>query len=517
MKCLGLIHTSILLILTASGLASVSVTAPASGGVVGSPVNFVATATTSGCSTGVASMGVYVDNQLIYVVNGNSLNSNLTISAGNHSTVVEEWDFCGGATFTTVPITVNSSSSSVTVTSPAVNASVGSPVNYVATATASGCSSGVASMGVYVDNQLIYVVNGKSLNTSLTVSAGSHSTVVEEWDFCGGASYTTVPITVTSQTGVSVTSPANNASVSNPVNYQATATSTCSKGVASMGVYVNNQLLYVANGATLNTNLTLAGGTNNTVVQEWDYCGGSVFQNVTVNVSGTSFTNLQASKGWVGYGELPPLYNICTSCGPGITWSSKQGVNSPSLSGNATKFTIGGTTAYADVLWTNPLIGDFSSQGLPDPHHTIIPNLHNFTYDVYFYSSSFELSQVLEFDINQYFSGTGYTWGHQCRIAGGNEFDIWDNVNGKWVGTGVSCNPIDNSWNHLTLQVQRTTDNQLLYHSITLNGVTTTIDLTYPPFSIGNWYGVTANYQMDGNYKQSPYSVYLDQLTFTYW
>lgn len=519
MKCLGLIHTSLLLILTVSGFASVSVTAPVSGSVVGSPVKFVATASTSSCSKGVASMGVYVDNKLQYVVNGKSLDSSLTISAGDHSTVVEEWDFCGGATYTTVPITVSSSSSGVTVTSPAVNASVGSPVNYVATATASGCSLGVASMGVYVDNELMYVVNGKSLNTNVTISEGSHSTVVEEWDLCGGASYTTVPITVTSKSGVSVTSPANNASVSNPVNYKATATSTCTKGVASMGVYVNNVLMYVANGASLNTNLTLASGTNNTVVQEWDYCGGSVYQNVTVNVTatGTSFKNLQASKGWVGYGELPPKYDICTNCGPGITWSSKQGINSPSLSGNATKFTIGGTTDYADVLWTNPLIGDFSSQGLPDKDHKIIPTLHNFTYDIYFYGSSLGLSEVLEFDINQYLDGKGYTWGHQCRIAGGNEFDVWDNVKGKWVATGVSCKPIDNSWNHLTLQVQRTSDNQLLYHSITLNGVTTTIDRTYAPFSVGNWYGVTANFQLDGNYKQSPYSVYADQFTFTYW
>jgi len=32
-----------------------------------------------------------------------------------------------------------------------------------------------------------------------------------------------------------------------------------------------------------------------------------------------------------------------------------------------------------------------------------------------------------------------------------------------------------------------------------------------------NWYGITINYQQDGNYKQQPYSVWLDNLTFTYW
>jgi hypothetical protein len=69
----------------------------------------------------------------------------------------------------------------------------------------------------------------------------------------------------------------------------------------------------------------------------------------------------------------------------------------------------------------------------------------------------------------------------------------------------------------LTLQVQRTWDNKLLYHSITLNGVTKVIDRYFPPFWVNNWYGVTANYQMDGNSKQSPYSVVVDKFSLMYW
>jgi hypothetical protein len=373
-------------------------------------------------------------------------------------------------------------------------------------------------MGVYVDNQLIYVAPGAMLNAGISVAPGNHNTVVEEWDYCGGASYTLVAINVSGQSGVWVTSPADSSAVSSPVNYAASATTACTKGVASMGVYVNNQLNYVSSGAKLNTSLTLTPGSYDTVVQEWDYCGGSTFKHVKVNVAGNAFTNLQTSSGWTGYGEFPPKYDVCSkNCGPGVTWSMNQGANSPSLSGKAAKFSIGGATPYADVLWTNPLIGDFSSQGMPDPSHKIIPNLHNFTYDLYFYSSSLELSQVLEFDINQYFNSMAFTWGNQCRIAGGHEFDVWDNVNWKWVSTGVPCKPVNNSWNHVAFQVQRTWDNQLLYHSITLNGVTTVIDRYFPPFSVNNWYGVTANYQMDGNYKQSPYSVLVDRVSLIYW
>jgi hypothetical protein len=57
----------------------------------------------------------------------------------------------------------------------------------------------------------------------------------------------------------------------------------------------------------------------------------------------------------------------------------------------------------------------------------------------------------------------------------------------------------------------------LTYQSITLNGQTTNLNWTFehgPAQS--DWYGVTLNYQMDGNWRQDSYSVYLDNLTLTY-
>jgi hypothetical protein len=407
----------------------------------------------------------------------------------------------------------------VTVKSPSNGAAVGSPVTYVATATTTTCSKGVASMGIYVDNQLVYVVNGPSLNTSWPLTPGKYSTVVEEWDYCGGATFTPVAITVNGQTGVWVTSPANNSKVSSTANYVATASTTaCSKGVASMGIYVNNVLKYVVNGASLNTQLTLSAGTYNTVVEEWDYCGGAAYTPVAITVqSGNVISNLQSSSGWKGWGELPPKYDICSAPCPGVTWSMTQGIKSPAMSGDSTEFNIGGTTPYSDVLWSIPLLGQGSTQGLPDSSHTLLPTLHNFTYDAYFYPTNLAVTQVLEFDINMYFNGLSLIWGNQCRVAGGNKWDIWDNVNARWVSTGVACNPVNNSWNHVTIQAQRQSDNSLLFQSITLNGVTTNINQTYAPGSApAGWWGVTVNYQMDGNYQQSANTTFLDNFTFTY-
>jgi len=411
----------------------------------------------------------------------------------------------------------------VTVTSPWNGSIVGSPVHYVATGSTSTCSKGVASMGIYVNNVLKYVVNGASLNTYMTFSPGTYNnTVVEEWDYCGGATYTTVAITVTNNTGVWVMKPANNGTVTSPVNYMATSnTTTCSKGVASMGVYINNVLTFVSQGNTLNTNLSFNPGSYSTVVEEWDYCGGASYTPVHITVTGGSNStlyNIQASGGWASYGELPPTYGICSwPCG-GVTWSMTQHVTSPSKSGNATQFNLGGTTPYSDALFTNPIIGQNSTQGIPDSNHTLLPTLHNFTYDAYFYTTQLSLSQVLEFDISMYFNGLSLIWGNQCRIAGGNEWDIWDNVNAKWVSTGASCYPLNNGWNHVTIQVQRESNNYLLFQSITLNGVQTNINQSFPPGSApSGWWGITVNYQMDGNYKQSAYSTYLDDFNFIYW
>jgi hypothetical protein len=414
----------------------------------------------------------------------------------------------------------------VSVSSPPNGGTMSSPVPYAASGTSSTCNKGVASMGVYVNEKLVYVQQGDSLNTNLTMDVGKYNTVVEEWDYCGGATYTPVALTVTNKTGVWVNAPANNSQVSSPVNYVATATtSTCSKGVASMGIYVDKQLEYVVNGDILNTNLNLNAGNYNTVVEEWDYCGGAAYTPIAITVTGggggggggNKLSNLQASKGWVGYGELPPEYNICSYPCPGVTWSMKQGIKDPSMDGDATEYNIGGTKPYADVLWTNPLIGQGSTQGLPDSNHTLLPKLHDFTYDTYFYGTNLGASEALEFDISMYFDGLSLIWGHQCVIAGGNVWEIWDNVSSKWVSTGIPCYPNENEWNHVTLQVQRESDNTLLFESITFNGKKSVLNKYYAPGSAPqNWWGITVNYQTDGNYKQEAYTTYVDEFSFTY-
>ena len=408
----------------------------------------------------------------------------------------------------------------VTISSPSDGSTTGTSVKFVAAANTS-CSKGVASMGIYPSAYwLVYTTAGSNLNTSINLNPGTYNAVIVAWDHCGGASTAGVKISVQQGSGVHVTSPANNSIVGSPVNFAATATTTCSKGVASMGIYAGPyQLAYTVGGSNLSTSLTLGPGTYHATVEEWDKCGGAATAPVTITVSpsGKTFWNIHSAGGWNSYAQQPPNYGDCTWCtpsGPQTTWAMYQGVTNPTISGKATQFNIGGTEAYTDVLWNNHLIGDLSSQGLPDPDHTLVPTLHSFTYDVYFYGNNLGAAQALEFDVNQFFGGMGFTWGTECRVGGGYEWDVWDST--KWVPTGIPCNPSNNSWNHLVLEVQRTSDNKLHYQSITLNGQTHMVNRTYSPLSAPGWYGITVNYQMDGDYRQNPYTVYVDKLNFTY-
>ena len=234
------------------------------------------------------------------------------------------------------------------------------------------------------------------------------------------------------------------------------------------------------------------------------------------------FSNLQKLSWGPGYALLAPSWGICSSCSStssSVNWYRTTKISSPSMSGSSAKHHIGGTHSYADILWNNHLVGSFSSQGLPDYSHTLSNGAHNFIYDVWFYASNISYSQALEFDINQFMGsklGKGFIWGHECRIAGGHEWDTYDNVNKKWIPTGVPCYPRNNAWNHLVITVARTPDNRLLFKSIALNGVAKTLNIYRYPGTT-SWNGITVNYQQDGNKYMQGYSIYLDKLNFTMW
>jgi hypothetical protein len=169
------IYSLVCLLFAVPTFASVTVTSPKSGSTVSSPVSYVATASTT-CAKGVSTMGIYVNNKLTYVVTGAKLNTSLSLAAGAEHTVVEEWDHCGGASYTTINITVSSSSKqlkAIAVTPSDPSFAVGSQEQFTAIATYSdGSTANVTSTATWtVTNTGVATITAGGLASGVAVGS----------------------------------------------------------------------------------------------------------------------------------------------------------------------------------------------------------------------------------------------------------------------------------------------------------------------------------------------------------
>lgn len=142
---------------------------------------------------------------------------------------------------------------------------------------------------------------------------------------------------------VYVSSPANNSTVSSPVHYVASATTSCSAGIAAMGIYTAPYVVaYKVNGGSLNTYLSLSPGTYYTVVQAWDNCGGATKTPITITVTGS--TRVPASKHiWIiteenhsyesviGNANMPYFNSLASKFGLASQYYSNQHSSLPAL------------------------------------------------------------------------------------------------------------------------------------------------------------------------------------------
>ena len=83
--------------------AGITVTSPANGSTVSSPVHVVASASSS---NPIAAMRVYVDNVSVYLTYSNSIDTYITLSSGGHFIVVQSWDSTGLVTKFPLNVTV---------------------------------------------------------------------------------------------------------------------------------------------------------------------------------------------------------------------------------------------------------------------------------------------------------------------------------------------------------------------------------------------------------------------------
>lgn len=310
--------------------------------------------------------------------------------------------------------------------------------------------------------------------------------------------------------GVSVSSPTSGATVSSPAHFVASATSGTSAPISSMMIYVDNKALFTVFSNHLDTSLSLSTGAHTAVIKSWNASGTLYTQSVSFNVGGSpaptptptgnTFSNIEQMAGW----------GSCSACagaggnGPIAQLSMTQNQSSPSLDGKSTKFWIGGTHPYSDALWFKHL-GSFGSAS-------------HFIFDMYFYMTNPAASEALEFDINVAYNGRYYVFGNQCNPLATHTWDTWDQIAGHWVSTGVSCPTFPAfKWNHVTIEVERTSSSQLHFVSFTYNGVKHYTNKYVNSKATGYGNGVGIDFQMDGNSRQTAYSTWIDKMNLTYY
>jgi phospholipase C len=167
-------------------------------------VNIVA-GTTDNSST-VSYLQIYVDGVKQYQVSGNQLNTSLAMANGTHRVTVQAKDAAGTIFKQTINITVGTSSGggtppctlntanpSVTICSPANNSTVSSPVNVVAGTTDSNT---VTAMKIYLDGVAVYSTAANQLNTTVSMSSGTHRLAVQAWDNLGQVFKSVIYVTV---------------------------------------------------------------------------------------------------------------------------------------------------------------------------------------------------------------------------------------------------------------------------------------------------------------------------------
>jgi phospholipase C len=158
-------------------------------------------------SNPVTTMQIYVDNKLVYQVHANSVDAYIPLTVGNHLLTVQAWDTTGTTFKTNVsisetpPCALNSANQSVTICTPGHAATVSLPVHLVAGFTD---SNPLPTMLVFVNGSQVYQTSSGKLDVYLkNLAAGGHTVTVQAQDNTGAVFKTSIPITVTSNAGLS--------------------------------------------------------------------------------------------------------------------------------------------------------------------------------------------------------------------------------------------------------------------------------------------------------------------------
>ncbi|MCU1332569.1 MAG: phosphoesterase [Candidatus Angelobacter sp.] len=300
---------------------------------------------------------------------------------------------------------------------------------------------------------------------------------------------------------VTITSPANGATVGSPVAFKATFSGTA----RYMKVWVDGVARApVLNTGSLNTSLTLNAGPHQLVVEASD--GVTVYKSaVNVTVSGGSsspggnvIANIQAMSGWRTCGA-------CGNTGGGGAVASYvmiQNVTSPTLTGHAAKFSISGRP-FTNAFWyhENPAINKTFSY-LAYEFNIFIPR-------------GFENSpQAIEFEVQQRINGRLYNFAWQALYPG-NIWRTFDYATKSWKSSSVPYRRLTPGvWHHI-LAEYHTEGGVSVHDAITVDGLRTPVRIVHNSVATSGTELENA-FQLDLNSSGAPVQVYVDNMKVTW-
>ena len=325
--------------------------------------------------------------------------------------------------------------------------------------------------------------------------------------------------TATAFATVNVTAPASGSTVSASTTFVATSNTSCYLGVASMGVYIDNHLTFVSQGNTLNAAVTIPAGTHNTVVQEWDFCGGSTYtpvNNLTVGAAAAAPSNgpgipsnaissgdMNASGSWV--------------------WAHDNGT--PGTSTGYSSFPASGKSSDNSARSMSVYYANHGGEiyHVDFGHDT---SASNFIYDTNIYITDPSQVANIEMDVNQVISnGATMILGTQCSIYSGTwEFVTVRNNSPHWNPSNLACNPQTwsaNTWHHVQIASHRDNSGYVTYDWVNLDGHVGYFsgaggsDAMQLGWAIG---ALVLNFQLDGASQYSgSMNVFTDNLQIYRW
>jgi hypothetical protein len=333
------------------------------------------------------------------------------------------------------------------------------------------------------------------------------------------ASSSSSPPVTSSTTEVVIGSPADGATVSSPA--QVSVSVSGSTLISSVQLYVDDAVGFQAPSAQVNTALQLAAGTHTLVAQAWDQSG-NAYKSAPVHIMiqgaaasapaptpapvpsapsapsapAANAAQVQTMSGWADC-------DVCAGAagnGPKTPHGMQEGIGSPSLSGSAARFDVGGTP-WGAALWWRELGSHDEAQ--------------NLTYDLDFYVDSVASGQALEFDVNQTAGGSKYIFGTECDFRGSGTWRVWNGPGATWASTGIACPfPDTGTWHHLTWELQRS-GGQAHFIAVTLDGVRHDVGMSFNG-SGQSGSGLDVAFQADLTGSGGSQTVWLDNVNLSW-